>query len=114
MSIFSLLQKVEAVLRDNPSARNSDTELTAALWKTFHPSFIFINSGGAVCVRLSDLSRLPQEDQIARCRRKIQNDMLRHLPTDPAVAKARRINEQVWRDAMTAQGIVATRRVIRI
>lgn len=99
--IKSLMDKTKQVLKLYPDARNSDKFLCLALWKEFHRDKIEIGSDGRGFVYMRDILKLPSEDHIARCRRKIQEGG-EFLPTDWEVARKRGINEETWRSYMSA------------
>lgn len=98
--IKNLMAHVKHVLRVMPMTRNSDVELTIQIWKLYRKEFIVELSDGTEAVRLKDLFELPREDNVKRCRAKIQNEEGLYLPTDQAVAEARGIEEEKWRAAM--------------
>lgn len=88
----TLESKVEYVLQNYPTTRNSDIELTIKIWAVYH------NVGSSIAVR--DLFSLPREDSIKRIRARIQNDQLKYLPTSEAVTRKRKMNIQVWRQRL--------------
>lgn len=92
---------VERVLEDVPATRNSDITLTIEIWKRYYPDKIITGKSGRQAVLFEHLYTLPREDNVKRYRAKLQNDQLKFLPTDPAVAKQRGINEEVWRRNMS-------------
>jgi hypothetical protein len=107
----TLEQKVLKVLEIHPVARNSDLALTSLLWKIYYPKYILQitldntqNLHNAIL--LSSLQHLPSFDTISRCRRLIQSKG-QFVPTDWTIAKGRKMNEEVWRNAM-AKDPVAT------
>ncbi len=99
MRINELKRQIQQVLSDIPESRNSDITLTIEIWKRFYPQRIRTNAQGKEGVYLDDLYYLPREDHIKRIRATFQKDKKQplYLPTDPAVAKQRRINEDVWK-----------------
>lgn len=98
MRIQNLEKKVFAVLSSVPQTRNSDIELTIEIWRRYYSKYIIVSSvSGVEAVRLRDLFELPREDNVKRVRAHIQNDLGKFLPTDWAVARQRKINEQTWR-----------------
>lgn len=101
--IKNLQKQVEHILWIFPSTRNSDIELTIQLWRHYYPSVIFDDKNGRQSVNLLHLFDLPREDNVKRCRAKIQNTLGKWLPTDQKVAEQRGINEQAWRKAMGTQ-----------
>lgn len=92
----NLTQRVEYTLQKYPNTRNSDLELQAQLCTQFYPPMEspIWNWRDFVSVMRS----LPTLDHIARARRKViqQHKYKKYLPTDPMIAKARGINEEVW------------------
>ena len=98
--IETLKDQIRTILAENPDARNSDKVLTIALWKKFYPDKVRFNPHGNRFVVLDDLFDLPHIPSIARIRAKIQNNQLLYVPTNWEVAKARRMQEEVWREAM--------------
>lgn len=115
MNLNKLTGQVEAILQSVPESRNSDIVLTIEVWRKFYPKLIQNNDGllwekvpPLQFVFLKDLFELPREDNIKRIRAQFQNDKLLYFPTDFAIAKQRRINEEVWRKTM-GQGDVLGR-----
>lgn len=96
----NLKSKVLFCLANYPETRNSDIELTTRIWKQYHSSKLRLGLGGEVLVSLKDLFELPREDNVKRYRAKIQNEENRYLPTEEKIAKARKINIELWRKAM--------------
>lgn len=97
-SIKNLKIAVLGCLQDYPKARDSDQYLTIMVWMRHFPSRIVELPDGSKAVRLRDVMEMPREDTIKRVRAIIQNDEGKWLPTSLAVAKKRKINEEVWRD----------------
>ena len=93
MDLKTLKSQVEFVLEHKPLARDNDITLTLHLWSFFYKSYI---SDGKVA--LTDIYRLPREDNIKRIRAKIQNEEYRFLPTTLEVVKLRKISEDKWRE----------------
>ncbi|MCK4454465.1 hypothetical protein KAU51_03985 [Candidatus Parcubacteria bacterium] len=91
----ALKAKVEYILQEFPDTRNSDIELMITIIERYYSNWI----EGDEYIKLSDLHQLPREDHIKRIRAKF-NSVGKYLPTEWEVAKARRINEEVWREAM--------------
>lgn len=85
-------------LREFEETRNSDITLLIKVWEEFYPQRIKTGKGGERGVWLRDLYDLPREEHVRRIRAVIQNEEGKYLPTDPAVRKQRRINEDVWRE----------------
>jgi hypothetical protein len=101
---MNVFDEVKDILAEFEDARNSDIVLTSRLWKKFYPSHIH-NFEGKNYIALESLTVVPMFDTISRARRIIQNDEYTYLPTKLEVAKARRINEDVWRKAMATKQI---------
>jgi hypothetical protein len=91
---------VETMLVGIPETRNCDIRLTIEIWKRFYPDRIRKTLTGGGGIYLDDLYDLPREDNIKRYRARFQNDENKYLPTDWKVAKRRKINEGVWREAL--------------
>lgn len=100
MKIRNLKAHVLAILEAVPESRDSDIRLMLELWQRYYPKYIKKGSTGEAGVWLKDLYELPREDNVKRVRAQIQNVEKRFLPTSWAVAKQRKINEDVWRVAM--------------
>lgn len=96
--MIDLKAKVLYCLSKDLESRNSDIRLMKMVWWEYHNSKLFQNLEGDTCVRLKDLDDLPREDHIKRIRAKIQNEEYRYLPTRLEVVKARKINEDKWRN----------------
>ena len=95
-----LQRQILYCLKEFPDTRNSDIELTIAVWKQFYPQRIIVGKTGTEVVRLRDLFDLPREDYVKRIRAKVQNEQGLYLPTSLEVAKQRDINEYEWRNYM--------------
>lgn len=113
MKFHNLKKKVEAVLRDNESARNSDITLTIEIWKRFYANDLIKSATSErLAVPLDKLYDLPREDNVKRIRAHIQNDQLKYLPTTIEVARQRKINEEVWRKTMGQGDVYGRMRAI--
>ena len=99
INLKTLQGQVEYILATIPETRNSDIALMVALWERFYP-LLLVPTGKGSMVFLSKLYDLPREDNIKRVRAKFQNELKQYLPTSLEVAKQRKINEEVWREAM--------------
>lgn len=99
MKINTLKYQVETILAENPESRNSDITLMLDIWRRYYGQRIRTNAQGKEGVYLLDLYDLPREDNIKRIRAKFQNSKTQpmYLPTDPVIAKQRRINEDIWK-----------------
>ena len=99
MRLNTLKGQVEQVLRDNVESRNSDITLMLEIWRRFYPQRIRTNAQGKEGVYLQDIYDLPREDNVKRIRAKFQNHKTtpQYLPTELAIVKARKINEDLWK-----------------
>jgi len=92
--------QVLAVLSADPESRNSDSRLICTLWKSYNPDQV-ANFGQGDTVKLEDIIyKLPKFSSVERARRVIQNDLALYPPTDPKIAKKRRIKEEHYREAL--------------
>jgi hypothetical protein len=87
---------VEWCLANQPETRNSDIELTCAIWVKFFGQYIKLSKDGEYAILLKDLDRVMRQDNVKRLRAKFNADGF-YLPTDPDVRKQRRIAEDLWR-----------------
>jgi len=94
-----LKKQVEYCLKTKPATRNSDIELTIAIWKEYYGQRIVLSKSGVELIRLKDLFDLPREDNVKRIRAKF-NELGEYLPTSPEVLKQRGLEEKEWREAM--------------
>ena len=81
---------VEAVMKRHPETRNSDYLLLYWCWVQAKPSFKKVFTEEEFC-------QLPHFESVRRLRARIQNVENLLLPTDPKVAKKRRIREEEFR-----------------
>ena len=95
--IEKLKEQVKHCLEEFPQARNCDKFLTWAVWKNFY--------GCGESIDYIQYLALPAPDTIARIRRYFQNNETnpQYLPTSKAVAKQRKINIDIWIQAMLNQ-----------
>lgn len=92
--------QVLAVLSADQESRNSDSRLICTLWKSYNPDQV-ANFGQGDTVKLEDIIyKLPKFSSVERARRVIQNDLALYPPTDPKIAKKRRIKEEHYREAL--------------
>lgn len=91
-----LKEKVLYILEKNFYSRNSDDILVSEIWKIYYFDKLIYRMGIGYCMPLNNLKDIPNQADIGRIRRQIQNIEHKFLPTDPAVLKARRILEQKW------------------
>lgn len=109
-----LKEKVKNVLEIDEQSRNSDIRLTQMIWWTYQRDIVFeaeVMIQGVIkkkpAIFIADLFKLMREDHISRVRRSVQEDAYKkvkqgllsyqkYLPTDPAVATQRKMNELNW------------------
>ena len=90
-------RRVEYILEHYPSTRDSDVELFTMYCMNFYPQFekpIFNY------VDLANVMRnVISYDHVARCRRQAIQDSkyTKWLPTNPEIARRRKINYEVWK-----------------
>jgi len=109
-SLFDGLKRRKGVLRKQiietlaaeEATRNSDQLLTVRIWERYYPKLVCRMPEQFTNVRepfvfISDVLKLPREDNVKRIRAVIQNVEHRYLPTDPAVRRRRKISEEAWR-----------------
>lgn len=84
-------RQVEAILQDYPAARNSNRVMIAEYAKRYGK----VKSGSLLDI----LKGIPQVETILRNRRKLiqNNNYNKYTPTDERVAKARRLNQEVYK-----------------
>jgi len=99
MELKQYKPRVRTILKKFKSARNSDWALFNHYVERFHKHHISRDSKNKKCIRLEELKKLPSAETIIRCRRLIQNDDRKYLPTLPEVRKRRRQRERNFRDA---------------
>jgi len=93
---MTIQDKIEFCLRKYPNTSNSDIRLTASVWYEFHNSSLS-QQDGELAVKLSEMYKLPREDQIKRYRAKF-NAQGKYMPTDQKVFKQRKLNEKYWHE----------------
>jgi len=98
-----LKNKILAILKQYPQARDSDQWLTLQIWCTYYPSRIKADENKKRYVYLRDVLDLPREDHIKRIRAIIQNEEGKYLPTTLEVARKRKISEEDWREYVKRQ-----------
>lgn len=89
-------EMVNNILRNVPESRNSDITLMVEIWKHYFPEAIKKGNSGQDGIWLSDLYKLPREDNVKRIRADF-NAQGMYFPTDWNVAEARGIKEDEWR-----------------
>lgn len=103
--IDTLKKQVLKVLEGYPKTRDSDVRLMLVLWQMFYASRVHLDEKSSQkFVYLKDIMDLPREDNIKRVRAIIQNVENKFLPTSWAVARQRKINEEVWREYIQKNG----------
>ena len=98
-----LKQKVLYCLEKYPMTRNSDIQLTVAIWLEYHRQYVFQDERGEWCIKVKNLDKLPTQDDVKRWRAKIQNDPKhpKFVPTDSFIARMRGWKEEEWRRALS-------------
>jgi len=80
---------VSGLLERVPATRDDDMLLLLAVWDA---------QGIKIDLNDIELSTMFSAESITRARRRVQNSEGKFLPSDPAVARRRRINEDLLRD----------------
>jgi len=101
--IESMKKRVEWILADFPEARNCDVELYFQYVNKYLHIGIHRDFQDNHFVSLYALKKFNYYS-IVRLRQKIQSEGF-YLPTDEAVAKQRKINMEVWRQAMSMDAV---------
>lgn len=101
--IQTLKDRVEAILRDYPEARDYDPVLFMHYWIR-HQRDLFDAQGRIHYHRMPELENT---ENLSRLRRVVQGDesrplLERYLPTDQRVAERRFIGEEVWQQYCAA------------
>lgn len=96
-------EKVEKILSDFPETRNSDKKLIWVFWN--REGYVYKNRLGNYVIDTENFLSATKITTIVRVRSAIQNDEKRplkerYLPTDPDVAKQRKIAQKEWKEAM--------------
>lgn len=97
-SLRTLESQVRHILRSYPETRNSDLKLQAQLVYDFYPALEQPIYDWREIVHA--MSHVPSLDHIARVRRKVVEKYHDYYPTDPKVAKARKVSEDTWKAYM--------------
>jgi hypothetical protein len=101
-SIPSIYYTVIDQLEQNERCRNDDQYLICKVWLTRHNHKFEINKNSIPTIDLKSIvDDFESFESIRRTRQKIQNDMGLYMPTTLIVARARRINQEVWRQNMS-------------
>lgn len=95
--VGELEKQIRHCLEQLPETRNSDIELTKAVWLNFYSGHLGIITGEGWAIPIDRLDQVPREDHIKRIRAKIQNEQHEFPPTTWKVAKGRGFEERVWR-----------------
>jgi len=82
--------RVEFLLQKYPPTRNNDFYLTLLYLKYF-------DNIPLPYIEWDHIVKATTPETVSRCRRKIQNDENRFLPTDPKVRRQRKIAEEIYR-----------------
>jgi CO dehydrogenase nickel-insertion accessory protein CooC1 len=99
MELRHYKEKVQKILEEHEQARNNDGTLIAHFVKRYYKTLLVVDPDGNEMLPLKNFKHLPPMETITRARRIIQNDNHMLIPTDPNVAKARRIKEENYRNA---------------
>ena len=93
-----IYQMVEFVLEHSETARDSDEILTTFIWETYYSEYCYEIPSKHVrgFTSYDIIYNLPSFQTISRCRRYIQNNEKRFLPTSEAVRKKRGIKEEEY------------------
>lgn len=98
---MKLRNQILQILEEHPRARDNDTYLTLKIWSTFYEKYCDKTDPKNPSVHFQDiLTTLPREDNVKRIRAKIQNEEHKFLPTTIEVVRARKQNEDVWREVL--------------
>lgn len=97
--IKNLKEKVYKMLEKSEKARNDDIHLQFMLIHHYYPDGIKQDENGVWWISRR-AATVFQERYVARLRGVIQNEEGLFLPTDPAVMRRRKINEETWHYAM--------------
>jgi hypothetical protein len=87
-SVAKQRERIEFVLKNYPESRNNDNILCRLYWQMYE---------GMTSV--DDLDHVTDPGSITRIRRMINHER-KYLPTDPAVARRRRIGAEIYREAL--------------
>lgn len=85
---MNLKEMVEEILKTEQKGRDSDQWLTLKIWAVFFPEVIDRTDPANPKIALTDVMKMPREDNVKRYRAMFQND-LGLYPASPAVAKKR-------------------------
>lgn len=100
MSINNLKTKVEYCLQNYPETRDNDITLFIKLIKSYpcYNMFLYpsgINSNDDSTLRLKDLHELPKQEDVARIRRKL-NQQGKYKTENEEVIRLRKEAEEKW------------------
>lgn len=96
MNIQTAKERVYAILKAYPLARNDDKVLTLYYWRDYQRELLTQDEAGHYHTSLLNILKLESEDKLSRLRRKIQNTEGRFLPTNKDVAIKRGISMEKW------------------
>lgn len=104
-NLKTIYYTVFEALANDPKSRDSDQLLLCRVWIALHPNSVFEVDIQGKKVRATTFRSIADifesSETITRIRRKIQNDLGLYPPTTAAVAKARHIKEEDWRENMS-------------
>lgn len=108
-NVPSIYYTVINLLAENPKCRDNDQYLVCKVWLRNHPKHFTYKTGedGIPDMRepIVELRRIvdffESTETITRARREIQNTLGLYPPTSLAVAKARRIKYETWRENLS-------------
>jgi hypothetical protein len=89
----TLYQRVDKLLENENRCKNSDKWLIYRVLEE-----ICSEKGEKLFIPWTLFDEFPSYESISRCRRKIQNDEQRHLPTDQEVIDRRKIRKDVFKE----------------
>jgi hypothetical protein len=96
-NLDTIEEQVKSILKDFPTARNSDIELTIKIWQRFYSDKLTADKNH---VKLENLFIIAREASIVRLRSKVQNELNLYLPTEWVIAKRRGILQEQWKTAL--------------
>lgn len=89
----NMLERVNFVLSNYPKTRNNDWRLVFRVFEAMGYKYLTSAEWVDIKIPLFEFERMPSYATIVRCRRKIQNDLGKFLPTSPNILIERRIRE---------------------
>lgn len=89
----------EAVLQKSVIATNNDTWLVLQAWEYQKlATYMQVNGKHGYFIPIEAISSLLKPESITRARRMLNYEFCKYLPTDPEVARRRKIKEQKYKD----------------